>query len=213
MLTGVTMKAFLLALFLLSAPARAETQPGNEAGAGSSQDDTSVTRLFDLFMQVCVHGLHAPAQARDLLDRAGWSPQPLAGFNEDGLFANVMFHGLKDAEGAFYLSPDQGSGFVFGPSDNDLNPNSRCMLATTLSGARPFVEWATKAFDGHVHSDRTGKRFGNRLREWQVRDFPENISADLPIAAVTLVSGLSATGSAEAEIQISVTGLIPCSER
>ncbi len=203
------MRVFALTLFLFWVPACAEAQAGGVAAAGISKFDRTSAHAFNLFMQVCVHNLHDPKQAKYIMDQAGWSRQSLSSFNDGGLFANVILHGLKDLEGEFYLSQDRKSGFLFGPADNDLNPNSKCMLSTTLSDAEPFAEWADKAFDGQIHSDQTGKRYGNRRRNWRSAAFPENVSVDFPVADVILGSGLLAAGTTEADTQISVTGLTP----
>lgn len=179
------------------------------AGATMASDDAATATLFPLFMQGCVDNLHQTKKGRSILEASGWSRKPLESFNDRGLFANVLFHSFRDDEGAFYLSPDGQHGFVFGPADNDLYPNAKCMLATTMALADPFASWADKTFAGEDHSDQTGKRFGNRWREWKTLELLDNLPACPAITVVVLTSGLRRSGVTTADTQVSVTGFAP----
>lgn len=197
------MKVISALVFLLVTPSYADVANPQKLGEGSQAN------LFEIFMNVCVSNLHAPTQSAEFLEQLGWSRARPPSFGDGGLFGNIMILVFKNNEGNFFVSPDRNSGFGFGPADNDLNPNSKCMLATTSHDVDAFSEWAQNVFVGQVYEDNTGRRYGNRLRSWQTATFPENISADTPIANVTLHSGLLASGTTAADTQVSVTGLIP----
>lgn len=197
------MRIFSVFVFLLVAPSCADVATSPRLA------ERTQTNLFETFQNVCVSNLHAPTQSAEVLEELGWSRARLPRFGDGGLFGNILVLGFRNNEGNFFVSPDQSSGFVFGPADNDLNPNSKCMLATTSDDVDAFSEWSQSIFAGQTYEDRTGRRFGNRLRVWETATFPENISADISIASVTLHSGLLAAGTTAADTQISVTGLRP----
>jgi hypothetical protein len=197
------MRLFTALILFLVAPSCADVANSQKIREGTP------TNLFETFMNVCVNNLHAPTQSAKVLEELGWSRTRLPSFGDGGLFGNIVAVGFKNNEGNFFVSPDRNSGFVFGPADNDLNPNSKCMLATTSHEVDAFSEWSKNIFVGQVYEDTTGRRFGNRLQSWQTATFPQNISADTPITNVTLHSGLLATGNTTADTQVSVTGLRP----
>ena len=185
---------------------------------------------YDIFQEACVENLHDYPNAELFLTQSNWSQANIDTFNEPAntlvnrllskfplapfnshkpLFGNVLFHGLAEDHGKFFVSEDGKSAVVFGKADNDLNPNSKCMFASIDKETAPFSRWADEVFKGQKHETNVGSRYGNIRSEWMSLDFPQNLSAEVPIAAVILHKKLNKSRLTRAYFQVSTTGLIP----